>query len=53
MKNLIAFIVTVKLSDTTIRMPAIASTSADAIMNMTDIYGAAVITATPMGVRHV
>jgi len=53
MNKVIAFLVTVRLSDSTIRIPSIASSSADAIMNMTDFYGAAVITATPMGVRHV
>jgi hypothetical protein len=53
MKKVIAFIVTVRTSDTTIRIPAIAKTSADAIMNMTDVYGAAAIKAAPMGVRHV
>lgn len=52
MNKAIAFLVTIRTSDTTIRIPAIASTSADAIMNMTDIYGAAVITATPMGGRQ-
>lgn len=53
MTKVIAFIVTVRTSDTTIRIPAIAKTSADAIMNMMDVYGAATISATPMGVRHV
>jgi hypothetical protein len=52
MNNLIAFLVTIKTSDTTIRIPAIATSSAQAIMDMTDIYGAAVITATPMGGRQ-
>lgn len=52
MNKVIAFIVTVRTSDTTIRIPAIAESSADAIMNMTDVYGAAMITATPMGGRQ-
>ncbi|MFZ6819827.1 hypothetical protein [Undibacterium sp. Ji22W] len=52
MNKLIAFLVTVRTSDTTIRIPSIAKSSADAIMNMTDVFGAAAITATPMGGRQ-
>lgn len=46
-----AFTVTVRCNGTCIRYPAIAATSADAIMNATDIFGAAMITATPLGVK--
>lgn len=47
-----AFHVTVRCNDICIRYPAIAATSADAIMHATDIFGAAIITATPLEVRH-
>lgn len=47
-----AFTVTVRCNGSCIQYPAIAASSADAIMHATDIFGAAVITATPLEVRH-
>lgn len=46
------FHITVRIDSDLIHYSAIAATSADAIMDATDIFGAAVITAKPIEVRH-
>lgn len=50
--ELFGFSIMVRTDETCIRYPAIAASSADAIMHATDIFGAAIITATPIEARH-
>lgn len=51
MTQTLAFIVTVRLDGQVLRIPTIATSSAEAIMALTEIYGAASMTARPVGVR--